>query len=670
MRCAKERTSRWSATPARPRCRTRAPGWCSEAHRAGIRVSPLPGPERRRRRVLRRRICAPTASCSPASCPPTRRARRKALEALECPGRSSSTRRRTALRRPLADLRERFGTARELVDLPRAHARSSRRSPGCRWREAAGWLARGRNAQQGEFVLVLAAGDEQPRSHRRSATRCSICCWKRWRRARQPSSPRTHHRRAEERAVSQGARARPSKIRGDGSASRCAVPTTGICTCATARCSRDGSGLPPAASRAPSSCRTSSRAVRTTAQALDYRERILGDAAGRRELRAADDALPHRRHAARGDRARQAFRPRVRRQALPGGRDHPLGCGRDADLALLPHAGEDGGARPAAAGARRGRPIRRSTCSTARRRSSRKRSARCSSAFPRLKVVLEHITTREAAQFVEVTGPNVAATITAHHLLMQPQRALHRRHPAAPLLPAGAQARGASRGAGRGRDLGQSEVLPRHRQRAARAPHQGDAPAAAPASIPRTPRSSSMPRPSRRPARSTSWKASPACSARSSTACRSTTATSRWCARNGRVPETLHVRRRRAGAAARRRNDSLEARLAHPDLRRGAAMARGRSARSTRSTALAAERTSAPRAASPCGSCRPARRMPTTRSRCSRPAAVAHAAGQPARLVQCARLARVPAHQGAHQRAARRARFRARTGGAGRCATC
>jgi dihydroorotase len=38
--------------------------------------------------------------------------------------------------------------------------------------------------------------------------------------------------------------------------------------------------------------------------------------------------------------------------------------------------------------------------------------------FSRLKVVLEHITTREAAQFVEVTGPNVAATITAHHLLL------------------------------------------------------------------------------------------------------------------------------------------------------------------------------------------------------------------------------------------------------------
>ena len=35
-----------------------------------------------------------------------------------------------------------------------------------------------------------------------------------------------------------------------------------------------------------------------------------------------------------------------------------------------------------------------------------------------LRVVLEHVTTREAVQFVEATGPKVAATITAHHLLM------------------------------------------------------------------------------------------------------------------------------------------------------------------------------------------------------------------------------------------------------------
>jgi dihydroorotase len=37
--------------------------------------------------------------------------------------------------------------------------------------------------------------------------------------------------------------------------------------------------------------------------------------------------------------------------------------------------------------------------------------------FPGLKVVLEHITTSEAAQFVRAAGTNVAATITAHHLL-------------------------------------------------------------------------------------------------------------------------------------------------------------------------------------------------------------------------------------------------------------
>lgn len=37
--------------------------------------------------------------------------------------------------------------------------------------------------------------------------------------------------------------------------------------------------------------------------------------------------------------------------------------------------------------------------------------------FPELKMVLEHITTKDAAQFVAAAGDNVAATITAHHLL-------------------------------------------------------------------------------------------------------------------------------------------------------------------------------------------------------------------------------------------------------------
>jgi dihydroorotase len=37
--------------------------------------------------------------------------------------------------------------------------------------------------------------------------------------------------------------------------------------------------------------------------------------------------------------------------------------------------------------------------------------------FPELKVVMEHITTKEAAQYVAGAGPHTAATITAHHLL-------------------------------------------------------------------------------------------------------------------------------------------------------------------------------------------------------------------------------------------------------------
>lgn len=37
--------------------------------------------------------------------------------------------------------------------------------------------------------------------------------------------------------------------------------------------------------------------------------------------------------------------------------------------------------------------------------------------FPGLKIVLEHITTKDAAEFVAAAADNVAATITAHHLL-------------------------------------------------------------------------------------------------------------------------------------------------------------------------------------------------------------------------------------------------------------
>jgi dihydroorotase len=38
--------------------------------------------------------------------------------------------------------------------------------------------------------------------------------------------------------------------------------------------------------------------------------------------------------------------------------------------------------------------------------------------FPELKIVLEHITTKEAANFVEAAGPNLAATVTPQHLML------------------------------------------------------------------------------------------------------------------------------------------------------------------------------------------------------------------------------------------------------------
>ncbi|MGX2040558.1 dihydroorotase [Methylocaldum sp. MU1018] len=37
--------------------------------------------------------------------------------------------------------------------------------------------------------------------------------------------------------------------------------------------------------------------------------------------------------------------------------------------------------------------------------------------FPSLRIVLEHVTTRDGVQFVKDGGPNIAATLTAHHLL-------------------------------------------------------------------------------------------------------------------------------------------------------------------------------------------------------------------------------------------------------------
>ncbi len=58
--------------------------------------------------------------------------------------------------------------------------------------------------------------------------------------------------------------------------------------------------------------------------------------------------------------------------------------------------------------------------------------------FPQLRVVFEHITTREAVEFVQGAAGNIAATITAHHLLLNRnalfQGGIHPHHYCLPLL--------------------------------------------------------------------------------------------------------------------------------------------------------------------------------------------------------------------------------------------
>jgi dihydroorotase len=44
--------------------------------------------------------------------------------------------------------------------------------------------------------------------------------------------------------------------------------------------------------------------------------------------------------------------------------------------------------------------------------------ARIAADFPALRIVFEHITTAEAVAFVEDAGPNVAATVTPHHMML------------------------------------------------------------------------------------------------------------------------------------------------------------------------------------------------------------------------------------------------------------
>ena len=262
-------------------------------------------------------------------------------------------------------------------------------------------------------------------------------------------------------------------------------------------------------------------------------------------------------HRAGGDRARARQRRRLRLQALPGRRHHPLGCRRHRHAPHRRGARAHGERRPAAAGARRGHATRRWTSSTARRASSTACWRRCVAAPCRACAWCSSTSPRAPpCEFVRGARARRRRHDHAAAPAAQPQRAVRRRHPPAPLLPAGAQARGATGAAlldavARRR----SALLPRHRQRAARAPRQGSMPAAAPASSPRMPASSCMPRSSSRPARCRGSRTSPPAFGARLLPPAAQRRPHHAAARAVDAAGQLSLRRRRAGAAARRRAD-------------------------------------------------------------------------------------------------------------------
>ncbi|HZO00501.1 MAG TPA: 16S rRNA (cytidine(1402)-2'-O)-methyltransferase [Burkholderiales bacterium] len=134
----------------------------AEAHRAGIRVSPVPGPSAAAAALSVSGFVAPQflfAGFLPAGAA----ARRKALEALEtawpvviyeAPHRIAQT---------LQDLRKQFGDSREIVvarELTKKFEEVARLPLG----EAPAWLGERPERSQGEFVLVLQPGAQAERA--------------------------------------------------------------------------------------------------------------------------------------------------------------------------------------------------------------------------------------------------------------------------------------------------------------------------------------------------------------------------------------------------------------------------------------------------------------------------------------------------------------------------
>jgi 16S rRNA (cytidine1402-2'-O)-methyltransferase len=131
-----------------------------QAHRAGIRVSPLPGPSAAAAAFSVSGFAADRflfAGFLPAAAA----ARRRALEALELPWPVILYEAPHRIAATLDDLRARFGDEREVLigrELTKKFEEVARLALG----QAPQWLAGQPHRQQGEFVLVLAPSPAKP----------------------------------------------------------------------------------------------------------------------------------------------------------------------------------------------------------------------------------------------------------------------------------------------------------------------------------------------------------------------------------------------------------------------------------------------------------------------------------------------------------------------------
>jgi 16S rRNA (cytidine1402-2'-O)-methyltransferase len=131
-----------------------------QAHREGIKVTPVPGPSAV--------AAALSVSGFPAAqfffagfLPPGATARRKALEEIDGPWPIVLYEAPHRIRETLADLEAAFGAAREVAisrELTKKFEEVVRLPLG----QAARWLDTGSHREQGEFVLVLAPGSPRP----------------------------------------------------------------------------------------------------------------------------------------------------------------------------------------------------------------------------------------------------------------------------------------------------------------------------------------------------------------------------------------------------------------------------------------------------------------------------------------------------------------------------